>query len=88
MLDLSFHFVLMFFASLSFFKCVFVKSHFSSISFVGCQIHFSKFYFLSCTLPIVPVKKVQLVVTMDDLDFGVKDIMFEVKVLNRYGTFD
>jgi hypothetical protein len=25
---------------------------------------------------------------MDDLDFGVRDVVFEAKVLNRYGTFD
>jgi hypothetical protein len=25
---------------------------------------------------------------MDDLDFGVRNIMFEAKMLNRYGTFD
>jgi hypothetical protein len=53
---------------LNFFKCVFVKSQFCVTSFVGYQIHFGKFYFLSCTMAFVLVKKTQLVVTMDDLD--------------------
>jgi hypothetical protein len=25
---------------------------------------------------------------MNDLDFGIRDVAFEVKVFNRYGTFD
>jgi hypothetical protein len=29
----------------------------------------------------------QLVIVVDHLDFGIKD-MFETKVFNRYGTFD
>jgi len=33
------------------------------------------------------MKETQLVVAMDDLDFGVKDV-FETKALNRYGIFD
>jgi hypothetical protein len=38
---------------------------------------------------VVPMKKVQLIVAMDDLDFGVRnEVVFEVKVFNRYGTFD
>jgi len=41
---LNFHFVLMFFASLSFFNCVFTKSQFFVTLFVGCQIYFDKFY--------------------------------------------
>jgi len=32
------------------------------------------------------MKETQLVVAMDDLDFGVKDV-FEAKALNRYGIF-
>ncbi len=87
-LDSSFHFVLMFFASSSFFKCVFVKFHFSTTLFVGCQIHFAKFYFLFCTMVVVLVKETQLVVAIDDLDFGIKDVAFEAKALNRHGTFD
>ncbi len=88
MLDSSFHYVLMFFASLSFFKCVFAKSHFSTTSFVSCQIHFGKFYFPFCTMLVVLVKEVRLVVVIDDLDFGIKDVVFEAKVLNRHDTFD
>jgi hypothetical protein len=25
---------------------------------------------------------------MDDLDFGIKNVAFDVKVFNRYGNFD
>jgi hypothetical protein len=37
---------------------------------------------------IVLVKEATLVVVMDDLDFGIRNVTFEAKVLNRYGTFD
>jgi hypothetical protein len=56
--DLSFHFVLMFFASFSFLKCVFTKSHFFVILFVNYQIRFGKFYFLSYIVDVVSVKKI------------------------------
>jgi hypothetical protein len=39
-------------------------------------------------MAIVLVKKTRLVVVVDDLDFRIKVITFEVKVFNRYGTFD
>ncbi len=37
---------------------------------------------------VVPMKEARLVITMDDLDFRIKDVAFEAKVFNRYGTFD
>jgi hypothetical protein len=37
---------------------------------------------------VIPVKESRLVVAMDDLDFGIKDVAFEAKVHNKYGTFD
>jgi hypothetical protein len=37
---------------------------------------------------IVLVKEVQLVVVINDLDFGVRDVAYEAKVLNRYATLD
>jgi len=37
---------------------------------------------------VVLVKEAKLIVTMNDLDFGIRDVAFEVKVFNRYGTFD
>ncbi len=37
---------------------------------------------------VVLVKEVQLVVAIDDLDFGIRDVVFEAKVLNRHDTFD
>jgi phage tail tube protein FII len=39
-------------------------------------------------MAIVLVKEVRLDVVVDDLDFEIKDVAFEAKVLNRYGTFD
>jgi len=39
-------------------------------------------------MAIVLVKEAQLVVAMDDLDFGVRNVAFEVKVFNGYDTFD
>jgi hypothetical protein len=37
---------------------------------------------------VVPMKEIIIVVAMDDLDFGIKDVAFQVKVFNRYDTFD
>jgi hypothetical protein len=37
---------------------------------------------------VVLVKEVQLNAIMDDLDFGVRNVAFETKVFNGYGTFD
>jgi len=37
---------------------------------------------------VVQVKEAIFVVVMDDLDFGIKNVAFEAKVLNRYGTFN
>jgi hypothetical protein len=39
-------------------------------------------------MAIVPMKEARLVVTVDDLDFGIRNVAFEAKVFNRYGTFD
>jgi hypothetical protein len=39
-------------------------------------------------MAVVLVKKVRLVVAIDELDFGIRDVAFEAKVLNRHGTFD
>jgi hypothetical protein len=32
------------------------------------------------------VKEAKLVIMVDDLDFGIRDVVFEAKVFNRYGT--
>jgi hypothetical protein len=32
------------------------------------------------------VKEAKLVIMVDDLDFGIRDVAFEAKVFNRYGT--
>jgi hypothetical protein len=39
-------------------------------------------------MAIILVKEARLVVGKDDLDFEIRDVTFEAKVLNRYGTFD
>ncbi len=39
-------------------------------------------------MAIVPLKEAKVIVAMDDLDFGIRDVAFESKVFNRYGTFD
>ncbi len=45
-------------------------------------------FFLFCTMSTIVMKEDILVVVVDDLDFGILDVVFEAKVLNRYGTFD
>jgi hypothetical protein len=37
---------------------------------------------------IVLMKEDQLVVAVNDLNFRIKDVVFEAKVLNRYNTFN
>jgi len=37
---------------------------------------------------VIPMKEAKLIVVMDDLDFGIRNVTFETKVFNRYGTFD
>jgi hypothetical protein len=37
---------------------------------------------------VVPMNKANLVIAVDDLNFRIKDVAFEAKVFNRYGTFD
>jgi hypothetical protein len=39
-------------------------------------------------MDVVLMKEVRLVILVDDLDFEIKNVAFEAKVLNRYGTFD
>jgi hypothetical protein len=34
------------------------------------------------------VKEIRLIVVVDDLDFEIRDVAFEAKVPNRYGTLD
>jgi len=36
----------------------------------------------------IVVKETKLFFAMDDLDFGIKDVAFDVKVFNTYGNFD
>jgi len=37
---------------------------------------------------VIIMKEARLVVAVDNLDFRIRDVPFEAKVLNRYGTFD
>jgi hypothetical protein len=59
----------------------------NATSFVCSQIRFGKFFFFG-TMVIVLVKETRLVVAVDDLDFKTKNVIFETKMFNRYGTFD
>ncbi len=68
------------FATFSFTKCYFI----CLLSNSFWQIIYSCFY----TIAIVLVKETRLLITVDDLDFKIKDVAFEAKVLNTYGTFD
>jgi len=36
----------------------------------------------------IVMKKDILIVVVDDLDFGILNVVFEAKVFNRYGAFD
>jgi len=36
----------------------------------------------------IAMKEGRLFVGVDNLDFGVRDVAFEAKLLNKYGTFD
>jgi len=60
----------------------------SVASFVCYQIHLGKFFIFIYTMDVVLVKEARLVVVVDDLDYGIKNVAFEANVLNRYGTFD
>jgi hypothetical protein len=37
---------------------------------------------------VVLMKEAILVVVVNDLDFEIRDVAFEAKVFNKYGTFD
>ncbi len=51
-----------------------------TISFVCCQIHFGKFFvFIFAQWLLFQWRKV---------NFGIRNVAFEAKVLNRYSTFD
>jgi len=39
-------------------------------------------------MDVVLMKEFRLFILVDDLDFEIKNVAFEAKVLNRYGTFD
>jgi hypothetical protein len=39
-------------------------------------------------MAIVPLKELKLIIVVDDLDFKIRDVAFEAKVFDRYGTFD
>jgi len=39
-------------------------------------------------MDVIVTKEGRLRVGVGDLDIGVKDVVFEAKLLNKYGTFD
>ncbi len=58
-------------------------------SFVSCQIHFGKFYFLSCIMDVVLVKEVLISCFNGWFGFfGIRNVAFEAKLFNMYDTFD
>ncbi len=66
---------------------------FAIVSFVRCYficlfILVNSTFFFWCTMVIVPLKEARVIFAVDDLDFGIKDVAFEAKVFNKYGTFD
>ncbi len=85
-LVLKFHHLFFFFtsfASVCFCKCMFCQACvFATITFAKCYfIFFFKFIlvistFFFCTM-VVLVKEARLVVVVDDLDFGIKDVTFD-----------
>jgi hypothetical protein len=94
-LDLSFHnsFCIDVFYKLEFFQmCVFVHFCLLNPIFLLLWLLVVKFifvrFFFSCTIVVIIMKEVQLVVVMDDLNFGIRDVMFEVKLFTKYGTFN
>jgi hypothetical protein len=70
-------------------SCVFATFSFAKCYFI-CVVKFIlvSSSFLFSTMVIVLMKETRLVVMVDDLDFGIRDVAFEAKVFNRYGTFD
>ncbi len=73
------------FASVCFVMCFYnflffqVLFHLFVIKFI-----FSFFY----TMVVILLKEIILIVELDNLDFGIRDVGYEAKVFNRYGTFD
>ncbi len=47
-------------------------------SFICYQIHSSRFYFL-CTMSTIIMKAIKLIVVINDLDFLIKDVEFQVR---------
>ncbi len=87
MFNLNFHFVLMFFASLNFSSVCLVSLIFLLLYLFVVKF-ISIYFFFFCTMVVVLVKEVRLVVAVDDLYFGVRNVVFKAKVFNRHGTFD
>jgi hypothetical protein len=38
-------------------------------------------------MAIILVKETRLIIAVDDLDFKIKDVVFEAKVFNKYDIF-
>ncbi len=97
MFSLSFHHLLTIFCFLYKFvflqvyvlPCVFTTFCFAKCYFI-CLLSNSFWQVLSLfyTMVVGLMKEARLVVTVDDLDFRIKDVAFKANVFNRYGTFD
>ncbi len=58
--------------------------HFFVVKFISLNFTF----FVLHNGLIIVVKEAKLVVVVNDLDFGIKNIAFQAKVFNKYGIFD
>ncbi len=95
---LSFHRLLIVFIA-SFASVCLCKSMFCQVC-VFAIVSFAKCYFICLlsisfwqvffwgTMVVILMKEARSIVGVDDLDFGIRDVAFEAKVFNRYGTFD
>ncbi len=41
-----------------------------------------------CPMVVVTIKEAQLIFVVDNLNFRIRNVVFEANVFNRYGTFD
>jgi hypothetical protein len=68
---------------------------FATVSFAKCYLicllsnsFWQVFFLFFGIVVVVLIKETRLIVTVDDLDFRIRDDTFEAKVFNRYGAFD
>ncbi len=65
-------------------KWIVVLLHLFVVKFISLSFTF----FVLHNGLIIVVKEARLIVMVNDLDFGIKDVALQAKVLNKYGIFD